>query len=106
NLIGWLKQTKLYDSSIILATSDHGESLGEHGEDEHGFFIYNATVHVPMIVKPAAESGIPSQHRRDPVETTSVAASLIHLAGVKDSIEKQFQAKGLFDGNFEGRDPA
>src|SRR5438477_6915800 len=79
NLIGWLKQNKLYDSSLIVATSDHGESLGEHGEDEHGFFIYNATVHIPLIVKPAAGSGISAQRRRDPVETTSVAASLIQL---------------------------
>src|SRR5882672_5565617 len=97
-LIAWLQQSKLYGSSVIVATSDHGESLGEHGEDEHGFFIYNATVHVPLIVKPSAGSGISTQRRRDPVETTSVAASLIQLAGVKDVIEKQFQAKGLFDG--------
>ena len=44
--------------------SDHGESLGEHGEDEHGFFVYNATVHVPLIVKPPAGSGIPAGRRR------------------------------------------
>ena len=106
NLIFWLKQNKLYHSSLIVATSDHGESLGEHGEDEHGFFIYNATVHIPLIVKPAAGSGISTQRRRDPVETTSVAASLIQLAGVKDVIEKQFQAKGHFDGTPGSQDPA
>ena len=37
----------------VLLLSDHGESLGEHGEDEHGFFIYNATLRVPLIVKVA-----------------------------------------------------
>src|SRR6202051_3940604 len=52
NLVSWLKQNHLYDASLIVALSDHGESLGEHGEDEHGFFVYNATVHVPLIVKP------------------------------------------------------
>ena len=60
NLMSWLKQNRLYDSSLIVALSDHGESLGEHGEDEHGFFVYNATVHVPLIVKPPAGSGIPA----------------------------------------------
>jgi arylsulfatase A-like enzyme/Flp pilus assembly protein TadD len=104
-LIAWLKLSKLYDSSLIVAISDHGESLGEHGEDEHGFFVYNATVHVPLIVKPPAGSGIPPQRRRDPVETTAVAASLVQLAGVRDSIERQFQAKGLFGRN-AGADPA
>ena len=63
NLMAWLKQNHLYDSSLIVALSDHGESLGEHGEDEHGFFLYNATVHVPLIVKPPAGSGIPAARR-------------------------------------------
>src|SRR6267378_276315 len=105
-LIAWLKQSKLYDSSVIVATSDHGESLGEHGEDEHGFFVYNAAVHVPLIVKPPAGSGIPAQRRREPVETTAVAASLLQLANVKDAIEKQLQAKGLFGKNTGSEDAA
>jgi arylsulfatase A-like enzyme/Tfp pilus assembly protein PilF len=106
NLISWLKQNKLYESSVILATSDHGESLGEHGEDEHGFFIYNATVHVPLIVKPPSGSGISSGHVREPVETTAIAASLLHLAGVKSPIERQFQSKPLFGVAGSAGDPA
>lgn len=41
----------LYDKTSIVFTSDHGESLGEHGEESHGFFLYDATLHVPLIVK-------------------------------------------------------
>jgi arylsulfatase A-like enzyme/Flp pilus assembly protein TadD len=104
-LMSWLKQNNLYDSSLIVALSDHGESLGEHGEDEHGFFIYNATVHVPLIVKPPAGSGIASGRRREPVETAAVAPTLLQLAHAKRSthpqeeeeIYKQFQARPLFD---------
>ena len=91
----WLKQNRLYDSSLIVMLSDHGESLGEHGEDEHGFFIYNATVHVPLIVKPPAGSGITAGRRKEPVETTAVAPMLIELAGIKDSITQQFQTHAL-----------
>ncbi len=98
-LIAWLKQNKLYDSSLIAALSDHGESLGEHGEDEHGFFVYNATVHVPLIVKPQAGSRIRIQRRGDPVETAAVAPSLLQLAGVKDVITRQFQSQSLFAAN-------
>ena len=94
-LIAWLKQNKLYDSSLIVALSDHGESLGEHGEDEHGFFVYNATVHVPLIVKPPSASRIPPARRRDPVETAAVAPTLMQLAGVKDAIQEQFQSQAL-----------
>src|SRR5262249_12354753 len=53
-LISWLKQRNLYDQTAIVFLSDHGESLGEHGEDEHGFFDYNSTIHIPLILKPPA----------------------------------------------------
>jgi arylsulfatase A-like enzyme/Flp pilus assembly protein TadD len=102
SLITWLKQNHLYDSSLIALLSDHGESLGEHGEDEHGFFVYNSTVHIPLIVKPPAASGILAGRRREPVETTSVAPTLLQLAGIKnsktspDAIYQQFQSHGLF----------
>jgi arylsulfatase A-like enzyme/Flp pilus assembly protein TadD len=101
-LVAWLRQNHLYDSSLIVALSDHGESLGEHGEDEHGFFVYNATVHVPLIIKPPvrppAGSGIAAGRRREPVETTAVAPTLLQLAGVKDAtdlIYAQFQSPAL-----------
>jgi arylsulfatase A-like enzyme/Flp pilus assembly protein TadD len=100
SLVKWLKQSKLYDSSLIVLLSDHGESLGEHGEQEHGFFIYNSTVHVPLIVKPPVGRGIQLGRIGDPVETTSVAPTLMSLAGpstaTPDPIEKQFQSPPLF----------
>src|SRR6202051_4446755 len=105
NLVSWLKQNHLYDASLIVALSDHGESLGEHGEDEHGFFVYNATVHVPLIVKPPVGSGFPAGRRSDPVETTWVAPTLLKLSGLKpsspsgDSIYAQFQSKALLPDN-------
>jgi arylsulfatase A-like enzyme len=46
-----LKNLSLYEDSLIIATSDHGESLGEHGEDEHGFFLYEAAIRIPLILK-------------------------------------------------------
>ncbi len=101
NLISSLKQNHLYDSSLIVALSDHGESLGEHGEDEHGFFIYDATVHIPLILKPPAGSGISPGRRQDPVETAAVAPTLLRVAGVQpakvtpDVIYSQFQSPVL-----------
>jgi arylsulfatase A-like enzyme/Flp pilus assembly protein TadD len=48
-VIEFLKEKNLYDKTLIVLCADHGESLGEHGEKSHGFFIYNATLHVPLI---------------------------------------------------------
>src|SRR4029077_17507821 len=95
-LIAWLKQSQLYNQSLIMFLSDHGESLGEHGEHEHGFFVYNATIHIPLIVKPPAGSRIRAGRISRPVETVSVAPTLIEVAGIHDAIEKQFPTHGLF----------
>lgn len=48
----------LFDSTLIIFTGDHGESLGEHGEKTHGFFAYNSSTWVPLIFSyPEAEPG-------------------------------------------------
>ena len=49
--IAFLKKSGAYDKSVIIVTGDHGEGLGEHGEDTHGLFLYDSTLHVPLIVK-------------------------------------------------------
>jgi len=50
-LLDHLKAQGLYDKAIIVLLSDHGEGLKEHGEDEHGIFLYMEDIHVPLIVK-------------------------------------------------------
>ncbi|MCL4821038.1 MAG: sulfatase-like hydrolase/transferase [Vicinamibacteria bacterium] len=50
-LTAYLKEKGLDRNTVIVLTADHGESLGEHGESTHAFFVYDATTHVPFIVK-------------------------------------------------------
>ena len=45
-----LKEKKMEENTLIIFTADHGESLGEHGESTHGYFAYNATLWVPLII--------------------------------------------------------
>ena len=51
HFVSYLKKRGWYDNSIIIAVGDHGEGLGEHQEQTHGIFLYDSTIHVPMIVK-------------------------------------------------------
>ncbi len=46
-----LVRKKIYDRAIIVLMSDHGEGLGDHGENEHGIFVYREAIHVPLIIK-------------------------------------------------------
>jgi tetratricopeptide (TPR) repeat protein len=56
-LMAWLKDRGWYDRALIIFLSDHGEGLGDHGEAEHGLFIYDSTIRVPFIVKMPGEAG-------------------------------------------------
>jgi choline-sulfatase len=49
--IAYLKTHAWYENSIVIVVGDHGEGLGEHGEETHGVFLYDATTHVPLIIK-------------------------------------------------------
>jgi len=49
-LIAHLKERGLYERTMIVVVGDHGEGLGDHQEGEHGFMLYNSTVHVPLII--------------------------------------------------------
>src|SRR5262245_47750054 len=55
--IRYLKSHQLYDRSTIVLLSDHGEGLGDHGEQEHGLFVYDEAVRVPLIIKQEGNAG-------------------------------------------------
>jgi choline-sulfatase len=45
-----LEQSGWWQRSLVVLLADHGESLGEHGESSHGYFAYESTLHVPLII--------------------------------------------------------
>lgn len=49
-LLQGLEERGLSDGTLVVLVADHGESLGDHGEPEHGFFVYDETIRVPMIL--------------------------------------------------------
>jgi len=66
---------------LVLVTSDHGESLGEHGEATHGVFVYDATLRVPWIM---AGPGVPRGRVSSVVARgIDVAPTLLDFAGVR-----------------------
>jgi arylsulfatase A-like enzyme/Flp pilus assembly protein TadD len=52
-----LRRESVYDDALVVLTSDHGEGLGDHGEDEHGILLYREVLHVPLIVKRPRAAG-------------------------------------------------
>src|SRR5919112_1324859 len=50
-VVSLLQSRGLYDRTLVVVMGDHGESLGDHGEAAHGFFVYNSVTHVPFVIR-------------------------------------------------------
>ncbi|MBW2541029.1 MAG: sulfatase-like hydrolase/transferase [Deltaproteobacteria bacterium] len=68
------------EGAMIVLTSDHGESLGQHSEATHGVFIYDATIRVPLVI--AAPGGARGQQLTQQVELIDLLPTILAAAGV------------------------
>jgi arylsulfatase A-like enzyme len=81
-LITFLKEKGIFDSSYIIFTCDHGNSLGAHGGlTDKGFHMYEETVHIPLIVKPPKGTRY-TERVGELVNTTDLYSTILDIAGV------------------------
>lgn len=81
----------LYDNSVIAVMADHGEALGDHGEDTHGVFLYDETIHVPLLIKlPGRATGKRIANR---VELADVLPTILESVGV--AVPPEVQGKSM-----------
>ena len=73
----------LVDDTLLIVTSDHGEGLEEHGEAVHGFFVYETTLHVPLIVR--GPGIVPGTRLNALARTIDVMPTALDLLGLGDS---------------------
>ena len=87
-LVDRLRARGLLDSTLVVATADHGEGLGDHGEDEHGVLVYEETLRVPLILRgPGIAAG---RVEREPVSLVDIASFLLEGGkGVLSSPERR-----------------
>ncbi len=87
-----LREKGVLDRTIIVVAADHGESLGEHGESSHAFFIYDATVSVPLVLKlPGSRSKAAIIEAQ--VENVDIMPTLLGLLGI--DVPKVVQGRSL-----------
>lgn len=91
-LFAQLKASGLYDGALIAVASDHGESLGAHGEERHGIFLYDETIHVPLLIK-LPHSHATSKRVDDLVELADVMPTLLQVVGI--SVPEKVQGQSL-----------
>ncbi len=76
----YLDARGLSDNTIVIVTADHGEGLGEHGEETHGFFVYESAMRVPLIVR-APGRGLTPRRVSQPVRTVDIMPTVLDLIG-------------------------
>jgi choline-sulfatase len=81
HLLDELRSLDVYEKALIVFLSDHGESLGDHGEDEHGIFLYRSTLQVPLIMK-LPQAKMAGETASYPVQLIDVYPTLVSALGL------------------------
>jgi choline-sulfatase len=105
-LLSHLRSQGLLERTVIAATADHGESLGEHGEDTHGLLIYDSTIKVPLIVRYTAKIRGGTRYA-GLTSGVDLAPTLVELMGLPPMTSTQGHgiAAGLSGGSVAEREP-
>jgi arylsulfatase A-like enzyme/Tfp pilus assembly protein PilF len=88
-VVAYLKAKGIYDQTLIVVAGDHGEGLGEHGEKTHGFFIYESTLHVPLIFKLPTGIGQQKSVVNDSANLADLLPTVLELVSAHRPIEVQ-----------------
>jgi arylsulfatase A-like enzyme/Flp pilus assembly protein TadD len=91
-LLNALRKHGLYDETMIAVMADHGESLGAHGENTHGIFLYDETLHVPLLIKLPLNRAA-GKHIETRVGLVDVTPTILQESGI--AIPKEVQGESL-----------
>jgi arylsulfatase A-like enzyme/predicted Zn-dependent protease len=95
----FLKARGLWENTLIVVAGDHGEMLGEHGEASHGLFIYEAAVHVPLIIR--SPWRLPARRVSTTVELVDIMPTILEALDIAPG--KTQQGKSLLQLAFGDR---
>jgi tetratricopeptide (TPR) repeat protein len=106
-ILGAFKQSLIqsgwWQRSLVVLLSDHGESLGDHGEDSHGYFIYESTLRVPLIVHwPDGAPGRPARDER-PAGLMDIAPTVLDFLHI--AAPPSFEGRSLLHASSDASSP-
>jgi len=88
DFLTFLERRGLLSKSLIVFSSDHGEGLNEHTESTHGYFVYESTLHVPLIFHwPAGSKRISQDCILEPASLLDVAPTILDALGLPRAID-------------------
>jgi arylsulfatase A-like enzyme len=100
-LINYMKETGIYDSSIVIITSDHGEEFGDHGHLYHGDKLFDEQIRIPLIIH-FPEGSLQCKKVGAPIRQIDIIPTLVDYLGFP--CEKSFQGRSFLDAIRNERD--
>lgn len=100
-ILGHLDQASLLEETAVILTADHGESLGEHGEQTHGLFVYDSALHIPLVLRLPGVGARRGLRIYDPVSLVDVMPTVFDLFRIPSpdmdgvSLVPYFTGRGL-----------
>ena len=94
-VIKLLKKENLFDNSILIITSDHGEGFFEHGKIQHNTTVYEEMIKIPLIIKFPKESGIKPRKISHLVEIVDLTATFFDLFRLPRKMKYKLEGKSL-----------
>lgn len=91
-LIASLRAQKIYDDALVVVAANHGESLGAHGEQTHGIFLYDETIHVPLLLK-LPQNKLAGKQINSRVRLLDIAPTVLEAVAVP--VPSQMQGQSL-----------
>jgi arylsulfatase A-like enzyme/Tfp pilus assembly protein PilF len=91
-LVDLLRAHKIYNDALLIITASQGESLGAHGEETHGVFLYDETIHVPLLVK-LPELRMAAHRVTGRVRLVDIAPTVMEIAGL--AVPSQMEGQSL-----------
>lgn len=89
----FLQKKGLVEKALIIFLSDHGEGLGEHGEKEHGYFVYQSTLRVALMIHWPLGARACAARVNKPVSLIDVSPTILQFLGLPSP--RQFQGRSL-----------
>ncbi len=90
-----LKKQNIWDNTVVIITSDHGENIGDHNQMGHVFSLYETTTKIPLIIYyPPLFS--PNTKDYEPTQLTDIFPTLLRIAGI-DTVQYPSQGRDMLE---------
>lgn len=98
-MVDWLKENGMYNETLLVLLSDHGDAFKDHGRLTHGHLPYDELIRVPLIVKPPESLGIEPDRIKETVSVIDIFPTVLEMLGIEKTEASHVQGQAIVGGS-------